>query len=251
MSRPVPPHADFASLNVTPGENHTIDLADRFDLVNLIEFGGAADRPTHVPARVGGIGRVVLWESTGAADALPFWNTNHRCDVYLYLVHGSVRVEFKEAEGERHYGHYLGRTGDLLRLPKDIAHRTFAGDGKRRISLELLEHNPYWDSIGRVEVAPEPSGRVGEFSFAVERHSVAISWGGGELRTPRDYFARGLRALVAYELHLEHNEFEGGFVVHDHGDTVTLKVPGFAQTLPGTDVLAAFKGLQQAFSQPD
>jgi hypothetical protein len=244
MAAPTTPlHADFAGLTVRPGEYHITAGHEAFGLVNLIEFGGAADRPSHVPAELGSVGPVVLWESTGASDALPFWNTNYQCDVYLYIVHGNVRMEFKETEGERRLGHYIGRTGDLMRLPKDIAHRTFSGDGKRRISLEILERNPYWERIGTGTGAADHSGRVGDLRFTAEPDAVVVSWPDGELRTPRGFFARGLRALVAYELHLEHNEFEGGFVVHDHGDTVTLKAPGFAQTLPGADVLAVFRGL--------
>jgi hypothetical protein len=238
-----PLHADFAGLTVTPGESHILAEHEAFDLVNVIAFGGAADRPSHVPAELGSVGPVVLWESTGASDALPFWNTNHQCDVYLYIVHGSVRMEFKETEGERRLGHYIGRTGDLMRLPKDIAHRTFSGDGRRRISLEILERNPHWAGIGTGGGAVDHSGTVGDLRFAADGDEVVVSWPDGRLRTPRGFFVRGLRALVAYELHLEHNEFEGGFVVHDHGDTVTLKAPGFAQTMPGADVLAVFRGL--------
>ncbi|MBA2390576.1 MAG: hypothetical protein H0V67_10025, partial [Geodermatophilaceae bacterium] len=129
-------HPDFGGLTVTPGESHVAAASELYHLVNVVAFGGAVDRPTHVPTELGSLGPVVFWESTGAADALPFWNTNHRCDVYLYLVHGAVRVEFKETEGEERYGHYVARTGDLFKMPKDIAHRTFSGDGKRRISLE-------------------------------------------------------------------------------------------------------------------
>ncbi len=84
---------------------------------------------------------------------MPFWNTNFHCDVYRYLVHGSVRVEFKETEGDEHYDQYVARTGDLFKLPKDVAHRTYSGDGKRRISLEILERNPHWASIGATPIA--------------------------------------------------------------------------------------------------
>lgn len=236
-------HPDFAGLSVTPGESRTTGPAELYDLVNVVAYGGAVDRATHVPTELGSVGPVVFWESTGAADALPFWNTNFQCDVYLYLVHGSVRVEFKQTEGEQRYGHYLARTGDLFKLPKDVAHRTFSGDGKRRISLEILERNPHWASIGGSPVVPDDSGVVGDFRFHVEAENVRISWPDGSLLTPRGFFARGLAALVAYELHLEHNEFDGGFVVHDLGEHVTLKVPGHAQTLPGRDVLATFAGL--------
>lgn len=236
-------HPDFAELAVTPGEAHITGPTEAYDLVNVVAFGGALDRATHVPSELGHLGPVVFWESTGAADALPFWNTNFQCDVYLYLVHGSVRVEFKEVEGEQRYGHYLARTGDLFKLPKNIAHRTFSGDGRRRISLEILERNPHWASIGATTIVPDESGDIGGFRFDVAEEDVRISWPQGSLVTPRHYFVRGLAALVAYELHLEHNEFEGGFVVHDLGDQVRLKAPGYAETLPGSTVLGSFAGL--------
>ncbi|WP_219415282.1 hypothetical protein [Pseudonocardia nigra] len=236
-------HPDFGDLRVQPGEAHITDRPELFGLVNLVAFGGAADRPTHVPAEVGSVGPVVLWESTGAADQLPFWNTNLDGDQYLYVVHGCVRVEFKETGGERRYGHYVGRTGDLLRLPEAIAHRTWSGDGKRRIWLEVLPRNPYWAGIGTQPVAADPSGRIGGFAFAIEDADVVVRWPGGELRTPRDLFRRGLRALVAYELHLGHNEFDGGLIVNDRGDQVVLAGPGHAETLEGRAVLAVFRGL--------
>lgn len=238
-----PLHPDFGDLRVQPGEAHITGRPELFGLVNLVAFGGAADRPTHVPAEVGALGPVVLWESTGAADQLPFWNTNLDGDAYLYVVHGSVRVEFKETAGERRYGHYLGRTGDLLRLPGAIAHRTFSGDGRRRISLEILPRNPHWDGLGQHPVDPDPGGRAGGFAFDVDGADVVVHWPGGELRTPRELFGRGLRALVAYELHLGHNEFEGGFTVDDRGTDVVLGAPGHTETLDGRAVLAVFRGL--------
>jgi hypothetical protein len=106
-------------------------------MVNVIAFGGAADRHPHVPAELGRLGGVAIWESTGDNDALPFWNTNLVDDVYLYLVYGEVRVDFKELEGEGLLGSYAGPTGDLMRLLKGVAHRTFSTNGQRRISLEL------------------------------------------------------------------------------------------------------------------
>lgn len=237
-------HPDFAGLRVEPGRLHVTGPRDRFDLVNLLAFGGAADRPTHLPSELGRTGGVALWESTGAADLLPFWNTNYDGDAYLYLVHGSVRVDFKEATGPVHFGHLVARTGDLFRLPAGIAHRTYSGDGRRRITLEILPDNPFWAGIGERPVEADRGGQVGGFGFAVGARDVAVSWPGGQLRSPRDTFTRALRALAAYELHLGLNELDGGLVVHDHGATVTLRVPGgYAETLPGRDVLAVFLGL--------
>ncbi|TDV56434.1 hypothetical protein [Actinophytocola oryzae] len=238
-------HEDFADLVVNPGEAHFTDHQSLFNMVNLIEFGGAADRPTHVPADLGGTGQIVFWESTGAADQLPFWNTNFDGDCYLYIVHGSVRVEFKETEGDKRFGHYVARTGDLFCLPRDIAHRTFSGDGKRRITLEIMPRNRFWAGIGQNPVEPDQSATVGGFGFAFDGDDAVVTWPDGTLRTPKEFFVRGVRAMVAYEMHMGLNEFDNGFVVHDLGDRVDLKAPGYAETLPGRQVLAVFKGLLQ------
>ena len=240
-------HPDFFELRIDPGAADFGDRPDLFDIVNVIEFGGAADRPTHVPTEIGSVGPVVFWESTGAADALPFWNTNYRTDVYLYIVHGGVRVELKEPEGAEIIGEYVARTGDLFRLPKDIAHRTYSLDGKRRITLEILERDPAWSTIGRhADVAAADRLDLGGFTFALDDASATVTAAGATIEGPADFFRRGLRALVAWELHLAHNEFDGGFVVHDHGDdSATLKVPGYQATFPVADVLAVFKALLQ------
>jgi hypothetical protein len=240
-------HDDFADLGVEPGVARISQRPELFDIVNVIAFGGAADRPTHVPTEIGRVGPVVLWESTGASDALPFWNTNYRTDVYLYIVHGGVRVELKEPEGDEVYGEYVARTGDLFRLPRDVAHRTYSLDGHRRITLEILEHDPAWSTIGRhAEVAPADDTEVGGFRFELGDEHATVTHGADTVRAPLGFFIRGLRALVAWELHLAHNEFDGGFVVHDDapdGDTVTLKIPGHADVVPSQDVIAVFKRL--------
>jgi hypothetical protein len=240
-------HPDFVDVQVTPGESHITGRHELFDIVNLITFGGAADRRTHVPAELGRIGPVALWESTGAADQLPFWNTNCDGDAYLYVVHGSVRVEFKETDAAVHYGHYLARTGDLLRLPKDVAHRTFSGDGKRRISLEIMPENPYWALLGQDDIAPNRSGRVGGFTFTGAGEHVVVSASGCSARCPRAFFVSALHALSKYELHLGHNELDGGFTVHDLGDRVVLSVPGHEEELDAPAVLAVFRGLLDHF----
>ena len=129
--------------------------------------------------------------------------------------------------------------------PKDIAHRTYSLDGKRRITLEILERDPVWSTIGRYEcVQPASRPELGDFTFALGDSSATIAAGDTVVETPADFFRRGLRALVAWELHLAHNEFDGGFVVHDLGDDIaTLKVPGYEATFPVADVLAVFKTL--------
>ena len=237
-------HPDFAHLRVRPGEMAVSGPVEQFSLENMLAFGGAADKGAHYPAIVGEIDDVVIWESTGAADALPFWNTNYACDVYLYLASGEVRMEFKEPERDAHYGHYLGRTGDLMRLPRAIAHRTFSTSGKRRISLEIIKRNPHWARIGEyadVPAADRPA--LGGFRFDDADDKVVVETPKDRHETDRGFFLRGLRVLTAYELHLEHNEFEGGFVVHDLGDHVALKTRGHSETFGHAEVLALFKGL--------
>lgn len=235
-------HEDFARLTVNPGESHITGRDDQFALLNLLAMGGAADRPTHIPSVIAQVGDLAVWQSTGAADALPFWNTNYTSDIFLYLVTGEVKMAFKETEGEREYGFYLGRTGDLMKLPQGIAHRTWATEPRRRISMEILRRNPLWERIGQYgDVEPAASPEVGAFVFGVDGQLATIDSPAGRTTAPLHFFRRGLQALVAYELHLEHNEFDGGFVLHDLDDHVVLKVPGHREELAPGEILAAFK----------
>ncbi|MGH3245577.1 MAG: hypothetical protein ACRDOI_05085 [Trebonia sp.] len=246
MTRADTLHSDFAHLQVHPGEAHITANPELFSLMNVIAFGGAADRPTHVPSGLGRVGNAALWESTGAADQLPFWNTNYDGDAYLYIVDGSVRIEFKQTDSQTRYGHYLARTGDLFRIPKLVAHRTFSGDGRRRITLEIVPDNPYWPTIGTRPVIPDTSLRVGGFSFAIGPDYVTVSANGTSHPCPRPMFAAALRALRTYELHLGHNELDGGLTVHDLGSEVILSVPGYSQQLDGLAVLGMFQALLDA-----
>jgi hypothetical protein len=243
-------HPDFSHLQVQPGEM-TLTLEARpeqFGLLNLLAFGGAADKGAHMPAIVGQLGEVVLWESTGAADALPFWNTNYAGDVYLLLLEGEVRVDFKHPETDQHLGTYLARTGDLMTLPGAIAHRTFSTSGKRRISLEIVRRNPLWERIGEhAHVAPLDQDGLGEFRFRRDGDAVVVQTPRDEVRTDLSFFVRGLRVLLAYELHLEHNEFEGGFVVHDLDQHVELKTRAYQQSFAPAEVIGLFKGLVARF----
>lgn len=241
-------HPDFAHLPVQPGEVHISAHPELFGLVNVLAFGGAANRPTHVPVELGRVGNVALWESTGAADQLPFWNTNYDGDTYLYIAVGSVRIEFKETDGTTRYGHYLARTGDLFRIPPLVAHRTFSGDGRRRITLEIIPDNPFGATIGTRPIRADSSLRVGGFSFAVGLDNVTVTAGGTKHPCPRPMFATALRALRKHELHLGHNELDGGLTVHDLGDQVILSVPGYSERLDGLAVLGVFQALLDAMA---
>jgi hypothetical protein len=241
-------HDDFADLVVRPGESHITARPELFDLVNVLAFGAAADRPTHVPSELGRTRGVSLWESTGAASQLPFWNTNYDGDTYLCIAAGSVRIEFKETGGTTPYGHYLARTGDLFRIPDKVAHRTFSGDGRRRVTLEIVPDNPYWATIGTRAIIPDPSLRAGGFTFALSPDVVTVTAGGRVCPLPRPMFAAALRALCKYELHLGHNELDGGLSVHDFGDEVELSVPGYAERLNGLAVLGVFQALLDAMA---
>jgi hypothetical protein len=239
-------HPDFGHLLVRPGEMTLAPGADaeQFGLLNLLAFGGAADKGAHMPAIVGQLGEVVLWESTGAADALPFWNTNYAGDVYLLLMEGEVRVDFKTPETDQHLATYIARTGDLMKLPGSIAHRTFSSSGKRRISLEIVRRNPLWQRIGEhAQCAPLEQDRLGDFRFQRDGDAVVVETPRDQVHTDLGFFLRGLRVLLAYELHLEHNEFEGGFVVHDRDERVELKSRAYAQSFAPAEVIALFKGL--------
>jgi hypothetical protein len=239
-------HPDFEHLRVHPGDMRLDDTADasQFGLLNVLAFGGAADTRPHMPALIGQLEDVVLWESTGAADALPFWNTNYAGDVYLLLMEGEVRVEFKTPETDDHLATYIARTGDLMKLPRAIAHRTFSTSGKRRISLEIVKRNRLWDRIGEhAAVAPSADDRLGGFTFEFEGEIVVVRSPADTVRISRDFFLNGLRVLVAYELHLEHNEFQGGFTVHDLDGTAELKTRAHRETFSPAEVIGLFKGL--------
>ncbi|GAC1325689.1 MAG: hypothetical protein NVSMB2_24380 [Chloroflexota bacterium] len=242
----VPMHPDFAHLQVWPGEMMLEPAADplQFGLLNVLAFGGAADKGAHMPAVVGELGDVVLWESTGAADALPFWNTNFAGDVYLLLMQGDVRVEFKQPDTDVHLGTYLARTGDLMKLPRAIAHRTFSTSGKRRISVEIVARNPLWKRIGEYSaIAPATDDRLDDVAFVFEGDTVVIRTPADHITTSREFFVRGLRVLLAYELHLEHNEFDGGFSLRDLDSAIELRSRRWSQRYPPAQVIALFKGM--------
>ena len=242
---PVELHPDFAGLTVVPGFADIERNPELFDVTNILALGGAADMHPHVPTKVGQVGTAVFWESTGAADALPFWNTNFRCDVLLFCLSGEVRIEFKEVEGEGRFGSYTGRSGDMMLLPKDIAHRTFSGNGKRRISLEIIEHDPRWDELFWVDAVVPVSELVFrglEMSPGPDQTQITLA--GAMAAVDSSYLLRGARALVAYGLHLGHNEFEGGFVVADGlQDEATLKVGSEQIVADGREIVALLKGL--------
>ncbi|MEO7234620.1 MAG: hypothetical protein ABIW80_04525, partial [Lapillicoccus sp.] len=154
-----------------------------------------------------------------------------------------VRVEFKETDGDRRYGHYLARTGDLFRLPSHIAHRTFSGDGRRRVTLEILPDNPFWDLRGTRPISVDRSGAVGDLRFEVTPDAVLVHHAAGTATCPRDTFTRALRALSEWELHLGHNELDGGVVIHDDGLTAQVRGPGWATTVDGAALVGVFRGL--------
>lgn len=238
-------HPDFQDLRIVPGGSSITKFAERFDITNITALGAGIDVHPHVPMKVGQVGTAVFWESTGAADALPFWNTNLRGDVLLFLISGEVRIEFKELEGSERYGSYEGRSGDLMLLPKDIAHRTYSGNGKRRVSLEIIEHDPRWDSLDWVgAVQPDLSLRLDDLSVRPDGPVSELDLGGSKIVTDSSFLLRGARALVAYGGHLGHNEFEGGFVVcDDDGDEVVLKVAGNEMRADRKRVVAWLKGV--------
>ena len=65
------------------------------------------------------------------------------------------------------------------------------------------------------------------------------------------YLLRGARALVAYGLHLGHNEFEGGFIVADGlNDKATLKVHAKQLVADGRQIVALLKGLINRLDSP-
>jgi hypothetical protein len=244
----VPMHEHFADLRVEPGTSDVPADDDRFGLVNVLAFGGAPDRHPHVPEEIGRVAGVSLSESTGADDALPFWHTNLLGDVYLLLLHGEVRVEFKEFEGDAHLGSYVGRSGDLMKMPKDVPHRTFSGNGRRRISLQLAPTDPHWESLDWVNDVPaseqlELDGLRIQPGPALTR----VTLDGVQLQTDSSFLKRGARAIVAYGVYFGHNEFEKGFVISDvpgeeeHG--VLVKVAGRVLPCSREETVSLLKGV--------
>ena len=111
-------------------------------------WGAAVDVHPHVPTKVGQVGTAVLWESTGAADALPFWNTNLRGDVPSLLPdrRGADRVQGDGGHGNlwqlhrSHRGHDAPAQGHR---PPDIS-RAMASGGSRSNSSNTTRAGMRW-----------------------------------------------------------------------------------------------------------
>jgi hypothetical protein len=107
-----------------------------------------------------------------------------------------------------------------------------------------VKRNRLWDRIGEhAAVAPSADDRLGGFTFEFEGEIVVVRSPNDTVRISRDFFLNGLRVLVAYELHLEHNEFQGGFAVHDLDGTAELKTRAHRETFSPAEVIGLFKGL--------
>ena len=165
---PVRLHPDFSTLTVVPGHADITRSPELFDVTNILALGGGADVHPHVPTKVGQVGTAVFWESTGAADALPFWNTNFRCDVLLFCLSGEVRIEFKDVEGTEAYGSYTGRSGDLMLLPKDIARPDIFGQWQ---AADLPGNHRARSPLGRIGVGRD--GRGGRQPGAQWTHDLS------------------------------------------------------------------------------
>ena len=243
-------HPDFGDLVVRPGSVSFQSRPELFSLVNLVAFGGAADKQSHMPSVIGRLGPVAFWQSTGAEDALPFWNTNLISDNYLYLVSGEMKVELKEVEGSALLGTYTGRTGDLMRVPKDVAHRTYSTNHKRRIVLALLEYDDRWDDLGWVNaIEPAKDLALRDLRIAPGPGVSTVELAGTTVTTNSSFLARGARAILSYGGCLGHNEFEGGFAVSDGGADMILKVRGQAMRCGRIEVMALLKGVVEQLEE--
>jgi hypothetical protein len=235
-------HPDFGDLVVRPGTVSVQGRPEWFSLINLIAYGGAAAKQSHMPAVVGRLGPVAFWQSTGADDALPFWNTNLISDSYLYLVNGEMKVELKEVEGSVVLGTYTGRTGDLMRVPKDVAHRTYSTNHKRRIVLALLEYDERWSDLGWIDdVEPADDLILAGLRIEPGPEVSTVRLRGANVTTDSSFLGRGARAILSYGGCLGHNEFEGGFSVSDGGDDMILKVADQTLRCPRVEVMALLK----------
>lgn len=251
---PVPMHEDFADLLIEPGTSDLPVDDPRFALVNVLAFGGAPDRPSHVPERLGQVGGISISESTGADDALPFWHTNMLGDVYLLLLHGEVRVEFKEFEEDSYLGAYVGRTGDLMKFPKDLPHRTFSADGRRRVSVQLAPTDPRWESLGWVQdVGPFDRLVFEELSIEPGLPSTVVRMGDQHIETDSSFLRRGAGVIVAYGTYFGHNEFENGFIISDarseEDDLVHFKLGAHHLACPREQAVGLLKGVVRALEE--
>jgi hypothetical protein len=249
-------HPDFGHLSVRPGHLDIHEQPELYHMTNLLALGGRAGLASHTPEIAAELDDIVFWQSTGAPDALPFWNTNFLSDVFLLLLEGDVRFEFKVPETEHLTGSLEAHTGDLFRLPRDVAHRSFSTSGKRRISLEIMHRNPFWDrqqpppyeSIPGARPARQHRHGLGQFTFERDAETIVAHTPNDTVTTPRGPFLRGLRTLNAFALHLHHNEFEGGFVVHDFGDHVLLKTRQYFEAHSTLAVVGLFEDLLRDWS---
>lgn len=248
---PAPMHDDFAELSIEPGTSDLPADDPRFALLNVLAFGGAPDRPSHVPEQLGQLGGISISESTGADDALPFWHTNILGDVYLLLLHGEVRVEFKEFEKDSYLGAYFGRAGDLMKFPKNLPHRTFSGDGRRRISLQLAPTDPKWESLAWVrDIAPFDRLVFEELSIEPGPRSTVVRMGGQHIETDSSFLKRGASAIVAYGTYFGHNEFDNGFIISDalatDEDLAQFKLGTHVLRCPREQAVGLLKGVIRA-----
>jgi hypothetical protein len=74
------------------------------------------------------------------------------------------------------------------------------------------------------------------------KDTSVISLGESRVETSSSFLLRGARALVAYGIHLGHNEFEGGFIVSDGERGAVLKAAGSELRCPHDQVVGLLKG---------
>jgi len=241
-------HPDFAHLKVRPGRAIVAAQGELFQMVNLLELGGSAAKVVEEPVTLGELDGWTFWESTGDPVGTPFWITSFLGDLWLFLVDGEVRVDFKIPETDKGLATYECRTGDFFRLPAGIARRFF-GNGKRRISLEIIRADPLRKrGAGFDRILPLAADELGRFQFRTEAGRVIVATPGDTVSIDPDDFRRGLDWLIRFELYLEHHEFDGGFVIHDQGDRVVLKTRHYQESFEPVAVAGLLKGLRSRIS---
>jgi hypothetical protein len=135
-----------------------------------------------------------------------------------------------------------------MKLPKEVPHRTYSGNGRRRISLQLAPIDPRCESLDWVnDVTPFERLELDGLRIEPGPKVTGVNLEGMHVETNSSFLMRGARAIVAYGGHLGHNEFDAGFIVSDvlseDEDVVLFKIADRELRVPGEQAVGLLKGI--------